>query len=147
MDVPGNRREPWVARETTGTHCYALLRTATYYYVQPRIVLLRTTTYYYALLLLLLLLRTTTYHYVLLTYSLTHSLTHLLTYLLTYLFTHPPTYLLTYLLTYYDGFEAGGALRYAGRELTLTSEPRLISFVLYRRVPAACPAVGVAAAV
>ena len=47
----------------------------------------------------------------------------------------------------YDGLEAGGALRYAGRELTLTSEPRLISFVLYRRVPAACPAVGVAAAV
>ena len=34
----------------------------------------------------------------------------------------------------YDGLEAGGALRYAGRALTLTSEPRLISFVLYRRV-------------
>ena len=37
----------------------------------------------------------------------------------------------------YDGLEAGGALRYAGRALTLTSEPRLISFVLYRRVPVA----------
>lgn len=36
----------------------------------------------------------------------------------------------------YDGLEAGGTLRYAGRVLTLTSEPRLISFVLYRRVVA-----------
>ena len=33
----------------------------------------------------------------------------------------------------YDGLEAGGALRYAGRELTLTSDPRHISLVLYRR--------------
>ena len=35
----------------------------------------------------------------------------------------------------YDGMEAGGQLRYAGPKLTLTSEPRLISFVLYRREP------------
>ena len=36
----------------------------------------------------------------------------------------------------YDSLEAGGTLRYTGRVLTLTSEPRLISFVLYRRVVA-----------
>lgn len=34
----------------------------------------------------------------------------------------------------YDGLEADGALRYAGPELTLTSDARLVSFVLYRRV-------------
>ena len=45
----------------------------------------------------------------------------------------------------YDGLEAGGALRFAGgggadgsaAALTLTSDPRLISFVLYRRVAVA----------
>mmetsp|Transcript_37140 Transcript_37140/g.97640 ORF Transcript_37140/g.97640 Transcript_37140/m.97640 type:complete len:81 (+) Transcript_37140:2-244(+) len=33
----------------------------------------------------------------------------------------------------YDGLEAGGALRYCAPSLTLTSEPRYISVVLYRR--------------
>ena len=36
----------------------------------------------------------------------------------------------------YDGLEADGALRYVGPTLTLTSDARLVSFVLYRRVDA-----------
>ena len=33
----------------------------------------------------------------------------------------------------YDGLEAEGQLRFCGHELTLTSDPRHISVVLYRR--------------